>query len=235
MADRINGVGSVQQSTPLKAQAFAAEGGITLHDVPWTPRVGLEFTDASGDGNKANCNANTGAGCGGNSEHLRESLSNEPYFDGLCRSDGLAEHGRLRRQLADEAESRATSGFPILDLPQSQQQRLLVYRQPRLLLRSDCRNRCQYRDQQLAYKEIDGVYTLFFKDNKVAWQTGISYLIAGQMLDQLASGNAAGSGASAVNSIWAYNMQLHCEFSAPILHDSSFETRACIADRVQNS
>ena len=26
------------------------------------------------------------------------------------------------------------------------------------------------------YKEIDGVYTLFFKDNKVAWQIGVSYL-----------------------------------------------------------
>ena len=62
------------------------------------------------------------------------------------------------------------------------------------------------------YKEIDGVYTLFFKDNKVAWQIGASYLIAGQMLDQLAAGNAAGKrSVSAVNSIWAYT-QLHVNF-----------------------
>ncbi|MDH5337927.1 MAG: hypothetical protein OEW20_16585, partial [Nitrospira sp.] len=61
------------------------------------------------------------------------------------------------------------------------------------------------------YKEIDGVYTLFLKDNKVAWQIGVSYLLAGQLLDQLASGNAAASGAKAVNQIWGYT-QLHVNF-----------------------
>ena len=40
---------------------------------------------------------------------------------------------------------------------------------------------------------------------------GASYLIAGQMLDQLAAGNAAGNGASAVNQIWAYT-QFHVNF-----------------------
>ena len=91
---------------------------------------------------------------------------------------------------------------------------MLVYRQPGLLLytRRAC-NRCAHdiATSNSLYKEIDGVYTLFFKDNKVAWQTGVSYLIAGKMLDQLAAGNAAGSGASAVNSIWAYT-QVHVNF-----------------------
>jgi hypothetical protein len=61
------------------------------------------------------------------------------------------------------------------------------------------------------YKEIDGVYTLFFQNNKVAWQIGASYLLSGRMLDQLAAQNAAANGAKAVDSIWAYT-QLHVNF-----------------------
>jgi len=60
-------------------------------------------------------------------------------------------------------------------------------------------------------KELDFIYTLFFKSNKVAWQTGASYIWAGQALDQIASGNAAASGSEATNQVWAYT-QLHVNF-----------------------
>ena len=60
------------------------------------------------------------------------------------------------------------------------------------------------------YKELDLIYTLFFKGNHVAWQTGYAYLWAGRGMDQMAAGNTAGSpGAS--NSQWAYT-QLQVNF-----------------------
>lgn len=205
------GLGLSSNRLHINAQAFAAEGGITLHDVPWTPRVGLEFNYASGDGNKANCNADTGAGCGGTAN----------TFENLYPTNhilmGYADRMAWRNMVGYGASLQMKPS-----LAQHLDFRFWIFRKAN---NSDCwytanqgcfsaptaATAANIATSNSLYKEIDGVYTLFFKDNKVAWQTGISYLIAGQMLDQLASGNAAGSGASAVNSIWAYT-QLHVNF-----------------------
>jgi Alginate export len=50
----------------INAQAMAFEGGLTFEQLPWAPRVGVEFNYASGDGNANSCNGQTGVGCGGN-------------------------------------------------------------------------------------------------------------------------------------------------------------------------
>jgi len=205
------------QRLHINAQAMAFEGGITLNDVPWTPRIGAEFNYASGDGDAKNCNGTTGAGCNGSAN----------TFENLYPTNhilmGYADRMAWRNMVGYSASLQAK--------PSSEQQldfRFWIFRKAN-------NNDCWYNANQACfstatatgnsgggnttniatsdslYKEIDGVYTIFFKDNKVAWQTGAAYLIAGRMLDQLAAGNAAANGHSAVNSIWAYT-QLHVNF-----------------------
>lgn len=195
----------------INANAAAVEGGLTFAALPWTPRLGLEFNYASGDGNAKNCNGNTGAGCGGNAN----------TFENLYPTNhilmGYADRMAWRNMVGYSASLQAK--------PSSDQQldfRFWIFRKAN-------NGDCWYTASQgcfsaptnatlttvatsnSLYKEIDGVHTIFFKGNKVAWQTGVSYLLAGKMLDQLAAGNAASSGSSAVNSIWAYT-QLHVNF-----------------------
>ncbi len=201
----------------INAHAMAIEGGVTLEQLPWTPRFGLEFNYASGDGNAKNCNGNTGDGCGGNANTFENLYPTNHILMGYA--DRMAWRNMV-------GYSASVQGKPSIE--QHLEFRFWVFRKAN-------NNDCWYTASQgcfssataagnsdggattniatsnSLYKEIDGVYTLFFKDDKVAWQTGVSYLIAGKMLDQLAAGNAAGSGASAVNSIWAYT-QLHVNF-----------------------
>lgn len=204
-------MGLAQSSNRLhiNAHAFAAEGGITLQDVPWTPRVGLEYNYASGDGSMANCSANTGAGCGGTAN----------TFENLYPTNhilmGYADRMAWRNMVAYSVSLGVKPS-----LAQHLDVRFWYFRKAR---NGDCwytANQSCYAPESSSggiatsnslYKEIDGVYTLFFKNNKVAWQIGASYLLAGQFLDQLASQNAAASGAKAVNQIWGYT-QLHVNF-----------------------
>ena len=56
------------------------------------------------------------------------------------------------------------------------------------------------------------IYTMFFKANKVAWQTGASYLWAGKGMDQIANLDGQGVNATgARNSTWLYS-QLQVNF-----------------------
>jgi len=59
---------------------------------------------------------------------------------------------------------------------------------------------------------LDLIYTMFFKNNKVAWQTGGAYLWAGGGMDQIvnAQGGAVSQG-GARNSTWMYS-QLQVNF-----------------------
>jgi hypothetical protein len=212
-------IGLAQSSDRLRinAHAMAIEGGVTLEQLPWAPRFGLEFNYASGDGNAKNCNGNTGDGCGGNANTFENLYPTNHILMGYA--DRMAWRNMV-------GYSASVQGKP--SVAQHLEFRFWVFRKAN-------NNDCWYTASQgcfssatatgnsdggtttniatsnSLYKEIDGVYTLFFKDDKVAWQTGVSYLIAGKMLDQLAAGNAAGTGASAVNSIWAYT-QLHVNF-----------------------
>jgi hypothetical protein len=211
------GLGESSNRLHINANAMAIEGGLTFEQLPWTPRLGLEFNYASGDGSAKNCNGDTGAGCGGNAN----------TFENLYPTNhilmGYADRMAWRNMVGYSASLQAKPS-----IAQQLDFRFWIFRKAN-------NNDCWYTASQACfssatgtgnsgggnttniatsnslYKEIDGVYTLFFKDNKVAWQTGASYLIAGKMLDQLAAGNAAGNGSSAVNSIWVYT-QVHVNF-----------------------
>ena len=212
-------MGLAQSSNRLhiNAHAMAFEGGLTLEQLPWTPRLGVEFNYASGDGSAKNCDGSTGGGCGGNAN----------TFENLYPTNhilmGYADRMAWRNMVGYSASVQVKPS-----IAQHLDFRFWIFRKAN-------NNDCWYTASQgcfstataagnsdggtttniatsnSLYKEIDGVYTIFFKENKVAWQTGVSYLLAGKMLDQLAAGNAAGSGSSAVNSIWAYT-QVHVNF-----------------------
>jgi len=195
----------------INANAMAVEGGLTFEQLLWTPRVGLEFNYASGDGSANGCNGQTGAGCGGNAN----------TFENLYPTNhilmGYADRMAWRNMVGYSASLQMKPS-----IAQQLDFRFWIFRKAN---NGDCwytasqgcfsapttATATSIATSNSLYKEIDGVYTLFFKNNKVAWQTGASYLIAGQMLDQLAAGNAAGSGASAVNSVWVYT-QVHVNF-----------------------
>ena len=195
----------------INAQAMAFEGGLTLEELPWEPRVGLEFNYASGDGSASSCNGQTGAGCGGNANTFENLYPTNHvlmgYADRMAWRNmvGYSTSLQLKPSLAQHLDFRfwifrkANNGDCWYTANQG------CFSAPTTATLANIAT------SNSLYKEIDGVYTLFFKDNKVAWQTGISYLIAGHMLDQLAAGNADGIGSSAVNSFWAYT-QLHVNF-----------------------
>jgi len=206
------GVAQSADRLHINAQAMAFEGGITF-PVAWTPRIGVEFNYASGDGDATKCNGNTGVGCNGTANTFENLYPTNHILMGYA--DKMAWRNMVGYSASLQAKpSRAQH----LDF------RFWIFRKAN---NGDCwyaANQSCYSQASSStvssngvatsnslYKEIDGVYTLFFKDNKVAWQIGASYLIAGQMLDQLAAGNAAANGASAVNQIWAYT-QLHVNF-----------------------
>jgi hypothetical protein len=194
----------------INAQAMAFTAGVTLKDVPTSPRFGAEFNYASGDGDAANCQQ-TGAGCNGTSNTFENLYPTNHiimgYADVMAWRNMVGYSGDL--QLKPTKESHFEAKFWVF--------------------RKANNNDCWYRAAQNCYftqtsantggavssnslaKELDLIYTLFFKDNKVAWQLGGSYLWAGEALDQIASGNAASNGPAAVNQIWAYT-QLHVNF-----------------------
>jgi len=195
----------------INANAFAAVAGITLKDVPTQPRFGLEFNYASGDGSAQQCNGNNGANCGGNANTFENLYPTNHivmgYADLMAWRNMVGYSGDI--QLKPTKESHFETKF--------------------WLFRKANNNDCWYRAAQNCYfsqtsantggavssnslaKELDMIYTLFFKENKVAWQLGGSYIWAGEALNQIAAGNAAANGPGAVNQIWAYT-QLHVNF-----------------------
>ncbi|WP_455387823.1 alginate export family protein [Petrachloros mirabilis] len=194
----------------INANAFAAVAGVTLKDAPMQPRFGLEFNYASGDGDAANCNSNNGQGCGGNANTFENLYPTNHivmgYADLMAWRNMVGYSGDI--QLKPTANSHFETKF--------------------WLFRKANNHDCWYKAAQSCYftqtganggvatsnslaKELDMIYTLFFKDNKVAWQIGGSYIWAGEMINQIAASNASGNGPSGTNQIWAYT-QLHVNF-----------------------
>ncbi|MEC4890607.1 MAG: alginate export family protein [Nitrospira sp.] len=190
-----------QQNISINAVAMAVEGGITLQDVPTTPRLGLEFNYASGD--NGTCNATTNpSGCQGNAN----------TFENLYPTNHIV------MGYADRMAWRNMVGYSgSVQLNPTQQSHLETRY---WVFRKANQNDCWYTASQACqssasttsnslYKELDVIYTLFFKGNKVAWQTGYSYLWAGKGMDQIVV--ASGNGPSALNSQWMYT-QLQVNF-----------------------
>jgi Alginate export len=191
----------------INAQAFAAVAGVTLKAVPTAPRFGVEFNYASGDGSAGNCSSATGAGCGGNANTFENLYPTNHILMGYA--DRMAWRNMVGYSADVKLKPSAATHFEF------------KYWMFRKANNSDCWYTASQgcvagtfgsavNTSNSLFQEVDGIYTLFFADNKVAWQTGISYLLAGQMQDQIRSGNAAGN-TSAVDSIWGYT-QLHVNF-----------------------
>ncbi len=201
-----NGLGgSNNKDLHINAYALAAEGGLTFAALPWSPRVGLEFNYASGDGD-ANCTSATT--CNGTANTFENLYPTNHiimgYADVMAWRNMVAYSGSLQvipfNNPVNHLEfrywnfRRASSGDNWYRAAQN------VYFTPA------AGNRANHLTD-----EIDVIYTLFFKGNKVAWQTGFSYLIAGSFLDNQAAANPAVGRTEAVNQTWGYT-QIHVNF-----------------------
>lgn len=197
-------IGSTGQRAHINAMAAAVEAGVTLQ-VPWTPRVGLEFNYASGDGDALNCTSANPSGCKGTAN----------TFENLYPTNhivmGYADMMAWRNMVAYSASLQ----FIPFDYAANHFE--FRYWNFRKADNGDCWYRAAQNCYSVGnsaagntgshlYDEIDLIYTLFFMNNKVAWQTGWSYLIAGSYLD-----NQASVGNSASNQTWGYT-QLHINF-----------------------
>ncbi len=195
-------IGQSGQRAHINAYAFAAEGGVTL-PIPWAPRIGLEFNMASGDGDAGNCTSANPAGCGGTANTFENLYPTNHivmgYADIMAWRNMVAYSASLQFIPFDYAANHFEFRY--------------------WNFRRQTAGDCWYRAAQNCYyaptatntanhlaDEIDFIYTLFFKNNKVAWQLGASYMFAGGFLD-----NQAGAGNQPVNQTWAYT-QLHINF-----------------------
>lgn len=214
-ASSINGtaVGSNNKDLHINAYALAAQGGITFKDMPWKPRVGVEFNYASGDGD-ANCTTNAAgaaSSCHGSANTFENLYPTNHivmgYADVMAWRNMVAYSGSLQVVPFDNPANhfefrywnfrRASTGDNWYRAAQN------VY------FTSGTAGAVTNRSAHLT-DEIDFIYTLFFKNNKVAWQIGASYLFSTNFLDQVAAANR-GVGAQAVNQTWGYT-QLHVNF-----------------------
>jgi hypothetical protein len=195
----------------INAYALAAEGGLTFADLPWSPRVGVEFNYASGDGDAGTCTSATT--CNGTANTFENLYPTNHiimgYADVMAWRNMVAYSASLQvvpfNYAANHFEfrywnfRRASTGDNWYRAAQN------VYFGSNAGGTAANPNRNAHLTD-----EIDFIYTLFFKNNKVAWQTGFSYLMAGDFLDRAAQGTF-GPGAQAVNQTWGYT-QLHINF-----------------------
>ncbi|ULA62300.1 MAG: Alginateexp domain-containing protein [Nitrospira sp.] len=193
------------QNLSINAVAMAVEGGITLKDVPTTPRLGAEFNYASGDGDGKACAQNGQAACNGNANTFENLYPTNHivmgYADRMAWRNMVGYSGSL--QLNPTQQTHLESRF-------------WVFRKAN---NGDCWYTASQACQGVGgttnnslYKELDLIFTMFFKNNKVAWQTGGAYLWASGGMDQMvnAQGNAVAQG-GARNSTWMYS-QLQVNF-----------------------
>lgn len=196
------------RNVSINAVAMAIEGGVTFKDLPMNPRIGAEFNYASGDGSGQGCNTSTTGGttaCQGNAN----------TFENLYPTNHIV------MGYADRMAWRNMVGYSgSLQLNPTQQTHLETRY---WVFRKANQNDCWYTAAQTCqgagsagvttdnslYKELDVIFTMFFKNNKVAWQTGGAYLWAGKGMDQIVSSAQNGTGAR--NSTWMYS-QLQVNF-----------------------
>ena len=199
------------RNVSINAVAMAIEGGITFKDVPMNPRLGAEFNYASGDGSGRDCVTNTTGG-------VTSCQGNANTFENLYPTNHIV------MGYADRMAWRNMVGYSgSLQLNPTQSTHLETRY---WLFRKANSNDCWYTANQSCqgapitnvttdnslYKELDVIFTMFFKNNKVAWQTGGAYLWAGHGMDQIVNGAAQGVNATgARNSTWMYS-QLQVNF-----------------------
>jgi len=201
------GVNGSPNRLHINAQAMAFVAGVTLKDVPTSPRFGLEFNYASGDGDNGTCTTTTS--CHGNNNTFENLYPTNHILMGYA--DNMAWRNMVGYsadvQLKPSKETHFEAKYWIFRKANNNDCWYTANQSCNMSLSSA--NTGGVVSSNSLFQEIDGIYTVFFKDNKVAWQTGASYLMAGEAIDQAFSQSANGSGA--VNQVWAYT-QLHVNF-----------------------
>ena len=198
--------GNSDRSLRINAYAGAFHMGFTL-PVPMQPRIGGEVNIASGDGEATKCNSH--ANCGGSSNTFEQLYPTNHilfgYMDLFAWKNMVSYGGNFQMR------PTKNSHFEIWGN----------------VFRKQNHNDNWYRAAQNTYfradggacattndgvcgssslgQEIDVIYTMFFKNNKVGWQVGYGHFFAGSFLEQYANAD------SVTGQDWAYT-QVHVNF-----------------------
>jgi hypothetical protein len=204
--------GNSDRQLRINAYAGAFAMGFTL-PVPMQPRIGGEVNIGSGDGNAYRCGqgANAQTNCGGSANTFEQLYPTNHilfgYMDLFAWKNMVSYGGNFqmrptknshfeiwgnvfRKQQTDDAWYRAaqnvyfgaTGGNP-----------------------AGCTGVGGTCTSASLGQEIDVIYTMFFKNNKVGWQVGYGHFFAGQFLEQWANSD------SVAGQDWAYT-QVHVNF-----------------------
>ncbi len=200
------GTGNTSRDIHINAWAAAIMGGVTLANVPMSPRIGLEFNGASGDGD-ANCTSSVT--CNGNANTFENLYPTNHilmgYMDLMAWRNMIAYSANLklkptaashleiagwimRRQVSGDNWYRAAQNIYFADIPGVTTSNSLG-------------------------QEIDVIYTHFIMQGKVALQLGYGHFFPGLFVEQASSGNVNGSGpgGNPPGQDWGY-AQVHVNF-----------------------
>ena len=197
------GAGNASRDLRINAYAGAVQAGVTL-PVPMQPRIGGEINIASGDGDASTCgfggNGNTD-GCNGTANTFEQLYPTNHILFGYM--DLFAWRNMVSYGGNFQMRPTKNSHFEIWGN----------------VFRRQSTGDNWYRAAQNVYfanvpgvttsaslgQEIDVVYTMFFKDNKVGWQIGYGHFFPGQFVEQATGqNNPAGQD-------WGYT-QVHVNF-----------------------
>ncbi len=179
--------GSVDRNLDIDAYALHFDAGVTL-PVPMQPRIGGEFNMASGDGDANVCAGDaTNVSCNGNHNTFSQLFPTNHihfgYMDRMSWKNMVHYAGSL--QLRPTKNSHFEVLGHIFKL-QTETDNWYSAGQG-VFMTSAAGN----TEDDLG-SEIDVVYTLFFHENKVGWQTGYGHFFPGDYVETTATGDAPG-------------------------------------------
>lgn len=202
--------GSSTRSLGIHAYALAAQAGVTM-PVPMQPRLGFEFNYASGDGNANNCTSANPAGCNGTANTFENLFPTNHilmgYMDLFAWRNMVAYSPNFQMRPTKDSHLEIAGWFFYKATAGDN-----WYRAAQNVYFNNLNANGQATRSSSLGRELDVVFTKFFKDNKVGWQVGYSHFFAGSFLDQATCTSAQlSSGCTAVDQNWAYT-QIHVNF-----------------------
>jgi len=201
-----SGAGNSDRNLRINAYAGAFHLGVTL-PVPMQPRIGGEVNIASGDGDATRC-TNTDT-CGGNANTFEQLYPTNHilfgYMDLFAWKNMVSYGGNF------QLRPTKNSHFEIWgNIFRKQNKGDNWYRAAQNVYFNAGGGQCAtfatgVCDSSSLGQELDVIYTMFFKNNKVGWQFGYGHFFAGQFLEQYSGSD------SVTGQDWAYT-QVHVNF-----------------------